>query len=73
MTENKVLEFEFSARSETAGKLTKLQLEHLDHEIQASSLQRKSQEILGNLAVRKRQAKSVPQNQAITMQRRIQR
>ena len=42
VTENKVLEFEFGARSEATGKLTKQQLEYLDHAIQTNSPHRES-------------------------------
>lgn len=55
MTENKVLEFEFGTRSEATGELTKQQLECLDHEIQIISRPTESQEIQGNLGLRKPQ------------------
>jgi len=45
VAENKVLDFESSVGSEAAGKLTKQQLEYLDHEIQTRSPQYESQEI----------------------------
>jgi hypothetical protein len=45
VSENKVLEFKFGSRSEATGKLTKQQLEYLDHEIQIISRSTRSQEI----------------------------
>jgi hypothetical protein len=55
MTENKIFKLEFSARSETAGKLTEQQSERLDHEIQTNPQPTESYKIQWNLSLRKPQ------------------
>ncbi len=53
MTENKILEFEFSARSQAVDELTPQQPECLDHEIQTNPQPTESYEIQWNLSLRK--------------------